>query len=184
MTLGAGNVKIAPMVPIAWAPSSGPMWLNWICLDLPRNSSEPVCCPRRLAPNPDLYNRLVGDRGDEGSGEISLVECEWAARGMPRGMGIQRDVWRPTCRLCSTCRTGFKRKGLTGAPCARGGRNRALLALGILAVLFGAAFTHFHRKEGAVEVSEAVKKILLNYLQVVTLPPSTPCGGRSRPVFL
>ena len=51
-------------------------------------------------------------------------------------------------------------------------QSGGLLALGILAVLFGAAFIVYLsiRKEGAVvEVSEAVKKILLNYLQVVSI---------------
>ena len=61
--------------------------------------------------------------------------------------------------------------------CPEEGANRALLALGILAVLFGAAFIVYLsiRKEGGVvEVSEAVKKILLNYLQVVSIAALYP----------
>ena len=132
------------------------------------------------APNPDLYNRYFdGDRED--TKDLARFHW-WNASGQPEAChekwGFKQKCGDSTCRLCSTCRTGFKRKGLADCTvCPEEGANRALLALGILAVLLGAAFIVYLsiRKEGAVvEVSEAVKKILLNYLQVVSIAALYP----------
>ena len=95
------------------------------------------------APNPDLYNRYYDGEREE-TKDLARFHW-WNASGQPEACheawGFKERCGDSTCRLCSTCRTGFKRKGLADCTvCPEEGANRALLALGILAVLFGAGF--------------------------------------------
>ena len=82
------------------------------------------------------------------------------------------------CRLCSSCTHGYKRIGRARCKeCPKQDANRALLVVGILAVVLGAStIIALTIRAGAavVTVSEATKKILLNYLQVVSLAALFP----------
>ena len=133
------------------------------------------------APNPDLINRYFdGDRSEahdlareswwEAHGKVELCHEAWGFKEQCAGGG--------RCRLCSSCREGFKRKGLADcAACPEQGANKALLAGGIVAVLLGGAgivYMSIRSEGGVVEVSEAIKKIALNYLQVVSLAAVFP----------
>ena len=102
-----------------------------------------------------------------------------AARGLPRALGIPRRCGpaRPVPALRHVAgRLPAARPGRLRL-CPEQGANKALLALGVLAVVAGAAgivYLSIRAEEGVVEVSEAVKKIGLNYLQVVSIAAVFP----------
>ena len=92
--------------------------------------------------------------------------------------GYAHDCGGGRCRLCTSCLQGYKRTGRARCKiCPEQGANRALLATGILAVILGAVgiiVLTIHAGAGVVTVSEATKKILLNYLQVVSMAALFP----------
>eukprot|EP00946_MAST-07B_sp_MAST-7B-sp1_P003443 g3443.t1 len=132
------------------------------------------------APNPDLYNRYYDGEREE-TKDMARFDW-WNASGQPESCnedwGFQQRCEASTCRLCSTCRPGFKRKGLAGcSKCPETGANRAMLVLGILAVLLGGTLIVYLsiRTQGATQsVSETAKKIMVNYLQVVSIASLFP----------
>ena len=78
------------------------------------------------------------------------------------------------CRFCATCIQGYKRIG-TGTKCKKcpeQGVNRAFLALGFFVMCVGSALMVYLtiKEAGDSETtSESIKKILLNFLQMVSL---------------
>ena len=86
--------------------------------------------------------------------------------------------YRNNSRLCHTCKKGFRRIGLNqcGKCPEAQGTNWALLILGVIVlvgVLMFMAGTAISAA-GEQKLSEAVQKILLNYLQVATMAKSFP----------
>ena len=147
------------------------VWSTWwpsldfgACPDL-RSSSEPVCCPRRVSVRPTPICTIAISTGIGRTPRIwrvSLVECEWAARGMSREMGIQTKMRRfhlPPLQHLShrfqAQRTGRLHRVSRGRyqSCAAGTWHSCCL--------LGAAFIVYLsiQKEGAVvEVSEASRR--------------------------
>lgn len=77
-----------------------------------------------------------------------------------------------SCRLCGTCRVGFKRYG-EGAKCMEcppSETNRAMLALGFLVMIVGSAILIYmtikDEESGEKETSDAIKKIILNFCKL------------------
>ena len=98
---------------------------------------------------------------------------EAAVSSLQRNMTCNMTLgFRNTSRLCHTCATAFKRQGTNRcAECPNQGDNWGLmllgfvLLLGVLAFLVGEAIND----AGKQYLSDSIQKILLNYLQVVTL---------------
>ena len=88
------------------------------------------------------------------------------------GLGFQNHS-----RLCNRCRKGYRRMGLDRcSKCPEQGANwtlmmlGALVLVGVLVFMSGTAIS----SAGQQKLSESVQKILLNYLQVVTMARSFP----------
>ena len=134
------------------------------------------------APNPELRNRYF--QGERSAASDLAGKSWWDGNGRPEGChiawGFKENCTNDgkRCRLCSSCDTGFKRKGLADCTqCPDSGANKVLLVSGILAVVLGGAgivYMSIRNEGGVVEVSEAIKKIALNYLQVVSLAAVFP----------
>ena len=82
------------------------------------------------------------------------------------------------CRLCATCLPGYKRTGRASCKiCPEATTNRVLLGVGIVGVIIGAATIVSLSIESAgteKDNSEAIKKILVNFLQIVSLAALFP----------
>ena len=92
--------------------------------------------------------------------------------------GYAQECVGGRCRLCATCLNEYKRTGRSRCKkCPEQAANRGFLIAGIVVVLAGAvaiiALT-IYAGAGVVTVSEATKKILLNYLQVVSMAALFP----------
>ena len=78
------------------------------------------------------------------------------------------------CRLCGTCKKGFKRSG-SGTQCQEcpsTGTNRAMIGVGVFAMCIGSAimiYMAITSETSELETSDALKKIILNFLQMVSL---------------
>jgi hypothetical protein len=74
-----------------------------------------------------------------------------------------------SCRLCGTCREGFKRYGESTVcqECPPKFMNRVLLVVGFVVMIFGSAtliyMTVKDEEAGEKETSDAVKKIIFNF---------------------
>ena len=85
-----------------------------------------------------------------------------------------------SCRLCATCRQGFKRSGSTVKciQCPPSSTNRAMLGVGAVMFSFGTAILIYmtikDEEAGELETSDAVKKIILNFLQMLSLAAGLP----------
>jgi len=84
-----------------------------------------------------------------------------------------QDGRRTRCRLCATCSKGYRRVGFARCkPCPESTTNRVLLGVGALAVVGGFCIVIWFSIEAAgseKQVSETIKKILVNYLQVASM---------------
>ena len=84
------------------------------------------------------------------------------------------------CRLCGTCKPGYKRHGggTKCKVCPPPAANRALLAVGVVVMFVGSAVlvyvtiqsSHAHDDD----VADGIKKIALNFLQVTSLAAGLP----------
>ena len=91
---------------------------------------------------------------------------------MRRRLGIQN-----ASRLCHTCAENHRRRGAHEcAKCPSSGQNWGLIALGLLLIFCMLVYVvHMTLSEGETVVcSQSVKKIMLNYLQVIALARSFP----------
>ena len=153
-----------------------------ICLDKAEDV-KPACafspCIYRAAclgaPNEVLESQF-GDRARASNG---IESCD-IARGYRKHCRNPSNASATTpCRLCATCAAGYKRHG-SGARCKKcpePGVNRLLLALGALVMFLGSAimiYLAITSEASDVQASDAVKKILLNYLQLVSLAAGLP----------
>jgi hypothetical protein len=82
------------------------------------------------------------------------------------------------CRLCASCAPGYKRAGQARCKkCPDVTTNRILLAVGILAMILGASvliYMAIEAADAADNISDAMKKIIINYLQVTSLAAGFP----------
>ena len=83
------------------------------------------------------------------------------------------------CRLCATCTTGYKRTG-SGTKCKKcpdSTTNRTFLCVGLFVMIVGSSimiYLEISSETSADETSDAVKKIILNFLQIVSLAGGLP----------
>jgi hypothetical protein len=98
-----------------------------------------------------------------------------------RDFGYMEDCVNPVgsrCRLCAACASGFKRAGEARCKrCPAVTANRVLMAVGVLAMILAAAILIYMAIEAAdakENVSDAMKKIMINYLQVTSLAAGFP----------
>ena len=83
------------------------------------------------------------------------------------------------CRLCATCKAGFKRtrSGAKCQQCPSEVENRVWLVVGFLVLIVGTSiliFIEITEETSQDETSDAVKKIILNFLQIVSLAGGLP----------
>ena len=82
-----------------------------------------------------------------------------------------------TSRLCHTCTSGYRRQGSNRcSKCPEAGANWGLILLGGLVIFLVLAFIVIDTisEAGEEQLSASLQKIILNYLQVVTLFGSFP----------
>jgi hypothetical protein len=127
------------------------------------------------APNLDLANQFFMNGTDLAGLDANMNETcneQW---------GHNNDCGKDgRCRLCNSCRPNFKPGSSRGrcdsCPSERS-TNVLFMVLGVLVAIGGAAgivALTIIAGGGVVEVSEATKKILINYLQVVSLAAVFP----------
>ena len=136
------------------------------------------------APNPKLEGQFEMNGTDLAiqSDSFSFEQCneDWGHQEMCDANLPNGSVVKERCRLCNSCmnlyQPGASRGRCDACPKDRGS-NIALLALGFLLAIFGAGalvYLAISQGGGVVEMSEAIKKILINYLQVVSLAAVFP----------
>jgi hypothetical protein len=83
------------------------------------------------------------------------------------------------CRLCATCKEGWKRTG-SGTRCKEcppSATNKLMLGVGLCVMLIGSAvlvYMTIKAEGGQEDLSDAIKKILLNTLHMVSLAAGLP----------
>jgi heme/copper-type cytochrome/quinol oxidase subunit 2 len=83
------------------------------------------------------------------------------------------------CRLCATCAPGYKHTG-SGSECQKcpsSATNKAWLALGFFILIIGSTimiYMEINSETSKDDSADAVKKILLNFLQIVSLAALLP----------
>ena len=122
----------------------------------------PPACPG--GPNPSLAGKYLDVDGSDLSKKNST--------------GCAVDLgFRNVSRLCHTCASNHRRKGSSEcAKCPTSGQNWGLIMLGLLMIFIMLVYVVYSTlSEGeTVGVSQSVKKIMLNYLQVIALARSFP----------
>ena len=97
--------------------------------------------------------------------------------GEGEGKDGQQQQQQHLCRLCDRCLPGHQREiGNTCSKCPDAESNRGLLSVGAILVLFAVAVLVYLqiKNNGQGELSDGVKKILLNWLQVSSMASSFP----------
>ena len=128
-----------------------------------------------------FYNLSEGEELSDKSEDIALTDnieiCnwDWGHAHVCNEYGINDTV---RCRLCQACRPGFKRQGRARCKiCPESTANRVLLGFGVVGVIVGFATVVFMSINSAgteAETSEAVKKVLINFLQICSLAALFP----------
>ena len=81
------------------------------------------------------------------------------------------------CRLCDRCANQHQREsGNSCSKCPPPNENRSFLSLGAILVLLAVAFLVYLqiKNNGQGELSDGVKKILLNWLQISSMASAFP----------
>ena len=92
---------------------------------------------------------------------------------------ITNELTPTRCRLCATCKEGYKRSG-SGTQCKKcppQGTNQLLLGVGFVVMCLGSTILVYMQitseaKDG--ETSDAIKKIGINFLQMISLAGGLP----------
>ena len=124
----------------------------------------PPACPG--GPNPTLSGKYLDADGND----LSKINLNRTGCAVDLG-------FRNVSRLCHTCALHHRRKGSSEcAKCPTSGQNWGLIILGVViifSVLVIVLYMGMHRKSD-LKVQQGVKKIMLHYLQVITLAKSFP----------
>ena len=83
------------------------------------------------------------------------------------------------CRLCATCKKGFKRngRGTQCKLCPDPTMNKVFLAIGFVVMVIGSGvliYMAITTERSGDDTSEAIKKIIVNFLQMVSLAGGLP----------
>ena len=130
----------------------------------------PAC---KGAENPELSARWVNETSGE---DPALVPGQLEGCAVELGHLSMCSEGEERCRLCGTCREGYQKNSVKCSECPATQSNRGLLALGFLLVIFAAGILVYIQIEnqGRGGLSDAVKKVLLNYMQVASLASGFP----------
>lgn len=121
----------------------------------------PPACPG--AANPSLQNRFIDDNGIDLAKAMSLNRSNTCASEL----GFKSES-----RLCHACKPRHQRYRVNQcAKCPERGANIGLLFLGVIVVcgLIAYIVRSRLRKRGRKHLHQSVKKIMVNYLQVISL---------------
>ena len=116
-------------------------------------------------------NPLLVERYPEAK-NTTLYDIQGAMSSCNVLLGFNR-----TSRLCHTCTSGYRRQGSNRcSQCPEAGANWGLILLGGLVIFLVLAFIVIDTisEAGDEQLSASLQKIILNYLQVVTLFGSFP----------
>jgi hypothetical protein len=164
---------------VATAPEKKKQNVSSAALDLPRSNFTRCIYPPACygVANPELAKRYAFNGTDPamaGHPEGCAVELghREACTGNEDGVSEGKR-----CRLCHTCLPNFEH-GSQGqcTECFESADNRWLLAAGAFFVLLGASVLVWMQidNQGKGGLSDAVKKVLLNYLQMAALAQGFP----------
>ena len=123
------------------------------------------------APNPELKDRYILDNDTD----AALINSPESCNHNAGHRAICRDGER--CRLCHACRPNHEHAfGGKCRPCHSRAANRGVLAGGVAFALLAAALLVWLQinNKGEGGLSDALKKVLLNYLQVAALAAGFP----------
>ena len=126
------------------------------------------------AANPEMSGRFLNETSQE---DPALIEGQKEECAM--GMGHRRNCsGGERCRLCNTCLIGYEkiRNGVCSKCPVEKTSNRGMLAGGFVAVAMAASVLVWIQidNQGRGGLSDALKKVLINYLQVVSLAAGFP----------
>ena len=133
------------------------------------------------APNPALAQQFsLNDTDLALTDSLEVCNEEWGHRQQCTSEMANGTVVNERCRLCNSCmhlyQSGTVRGRCDACPKDRG-TNIGLLLLGFCLAILGSGclvWLAISAGGGVVEVSEAIKKIIINYLQVVSLASVFP----------
>ena len=126
----------------------------------------PPACPGQA--NPALENRYENDDGED----LAKLSSKNRSNVCDVDLGFKNYS-----RLCHMCRQGHRRYRVNQcARCPETGQNWGLLVLGLIVLLGLLAYviSSALRKSGRKHLHQSVKKVLINYLQVMSLARSFP----------
>jgi hypothetical protein len=141
------------------------------------------------APNPAMVNRFFNASVGQGEDKIDLAIHAYPGGNNESCFGAigHRETCQEggtggiRCRLCHTCRSNYEH-GTQGEckECSNAESNRYLLAGGALFVFLAASVLVKMQidNQGKGGLSDAVKKVLLNYLQMAALAQQFPLQVR------
>lgn len=126
-------------------------------------------------PNPMLKGQFL----DSNFSDLSLSDAWRSRRNVSSGEGACSIElgFKNSSRLCHACASSFRRSGAAQcAWCPKKSQNWGLILLGALLIFLVFLYLiHSTLNEGSEEdVSQGVQKIMLNYLQVISLARSFP----------
>ena len=137
---------------------------------------------RSLAPL-RLYNNKYFNATDNAifmkfSADAEKCNYKWGHREYCYEMEWGKQAEQIRCRLCSACRKGYKRQGHSRCRiCPEETQNRLFLIIGALVFVVGAVALIMQMISAAgsdVEMSQALQKIAINFMQVASLAALFP----------
>ena len=95
-------------------------------------------------------------------------------------MNREQNYSETRCRLCATCMEGYKRASMSSTKCVKcpdSATNKIFLAVGVFVMIFGCItliYLTIESEGGSDATSDAIKKIILNFLQIASLAGGLP----------
>ena len=126
-----------------------------------------------------VVNTVVNQTSNQTSNNI-IESCNTGYSNNCTDHNHETDEVTPTrCRLCATCAPNYKRTG-SGSECQicpSSSENKAWLGLGFFILIIGSIimiYMEISSETSKDDTADAVKKILLNFLQIVSLAAGLP----------
>ena len=161
------------------------------CLNTEANQKKalPICIFQKClyphachgAPNPDKYKmkRMTGNGIYDPANVTSNFKETCNEKQGYRQNCTDRHTKNTRCRLCATCKPNYKRTG-NGVECKQCPEpyvNKLWLTVGFLILIIGTTiliYMEINSEASPDETSDTIKKIILNFLQIVSLAGSLP----------